>query len=92
MKIDLAIAKCYKICMKEIAIVEKIGALKNEMTHLWTSFFAVGGGSLALLFNNPNIIRGVFGFVGVIFSLLFFNAYFIRRTELLKSIKILEEE
>jgi len=77
--------------MEEIKIREKLNSIRNEMTHLWTSFFIVGGGAITILLNNPDILRGIFGCIGIVFSILFFNAYFVRRNELLKLLDDLGE-
>ena len=42
--------------MREIVYTEKLNSIRNEMTHLWTSFFIVGGGSFTLLFNKPTFV------------------------------------
>ena len=62
------------------------------MTHLWTSFFIVGGGSFTLLFNKPTFGVAVLAFIGLLFACIFFNAYIVRRTELLKLLNKLERE
>ena len=78
--------------MREIVYTEKLNSIRNEMTHLWTSFFIVGGGSVTLILNKPNFAIAVCAVIGVFISIVFFNAYIIRRTELLKLLKNLEEE
>ncbi len=77
--------------MKEIIYTEKLNSIRNEMTHLWTSFFVVGGGAVALFINNKSWICYCLGTLGLLFAILFFNAYFQRRVELLKLLKDLEE-
>ena len=62
------------------------------MTHLWGSIFIVGGGSFAFVFNEPSLIKYILGFFGIILAMLFLNAYFVRRTEMLKLLQSLEEE
>lgn len=78
--------------MKNIDKVEKLSCIRNEMTHLWGSIFIVGGGSIALVMNNPSISTYVIGFIGIIFAILFLNAYFVRRVEMFKMLESLEGE
>lgn len=78
--------------MKETAKIEKLNLLRNEMSHLWGSVFIVGGGSFTFVINEPSLIKYIIGFIGIIFALLFLNAYFIRRTEVFKLIQSLEAE
>ena len=78
--------------MKEVTITEKLNSSRNEMTHLLGSIFVTFGSSIAILFNNPNIIMCIFGVVGIILALSFLNAYFVRRMEVLKLIKNLENQ
>ncbi|GBF22708.1 hypothetical protein tpqmel_0112 [Candidatus Gastranaerophilus sp. (ex Termes propinquus)] len=62
---------------------EKIGALKNEMTHLWGAFFIVGGSSLTLVFSEHTLLWKFLGAVGIIITIIFANAYFIKRNGLI---------
>ena len=78
--------------MREIVYTEKLNSIRNEMTHLWTSFFIVGGGSFTLLFNKPTFGVAGLAFIGLLFACIFFNAYIVRRTELLKLLNKLERE
>ena len=78
--------------MREIVYAEKLNSIRNEMTHLWTSFFIVGGGSLTLILSKPTFVIAVCAVIGVFISIVFLNAYIMRRTELLKLLKNLEEK
>lgn len=38
-------------------IREKLNSIRNEMNHIWSAMFLLGGSSLAVLFNNPLFIN-----------------------------------
>ena len=76
---------------KEI-IIEKLNSIRNEMTHLWGSVFILAGGSIALLLDDFSFKKLLLGLLGMILAILLFNTYFIRRIELQKMIKKMEEE
>ena len=78
--------------MKSTVIPERLNSIRNEMTHLWGSVFVLGGGSIALFLGEFSVRNFVLGFVGVMLTILMFNTYFLRRIELQKMIKDLEEE
>ena len=79
--------------MDNIFEVEKLNCIRNEMTHLWGSIFITAGGTIALILeSNKNQLVYLFIFAGFLFTLLLINAYFIRRTEVVKILKGLEEK
>ncbi len=79
--------------MDNIFEVEKLNCIRNEMTHLWGSIFITAGGTIALILeSNKNSLVYLFIFAGFLFTLLLINAYFIRRTEVVKILKGLEEK
>ncbi len=79
--------------MDNIFEVEKLNCIRNEMTHLWGSIFITAGGTIALILeSNKNPLVYLFIFAGFLFTLLLINAYFIRRTEVVKILKGLEEK
>lgn len=73
-------------------LVEKIGAVKNEMSHIWGGIFVTGGGSITLMFTEANIFKWVFIAVGIMLTILFINAYITKRIELINFLKELKEE
>ncbi len=78
--------------MNKTLKVEKLNSLRNEMTHIWGSAFILGGGSMTLLFNEYNPVKYFFGMLGFILTIIIFNAYFTRRSEMQQMLKNLEEE
>ena len=79
--------------MDNIFEVETLNCIRNEMTHLWGSIFITAGGTIALILeSNKNPLVYLFIFAGFLFTLLLINAYFIRRTEVVKILKGLEEK
>lgn len=78
--------------MNNLSIQEKLNSIRNEMTHLWGSIFIVGGGSLALLLNNSGIKDYIIGIIGIFLTMIFINAYFVRRYEVVKIVNNLGEE
>lgn len=73
-------------------IREKLNSIRNEMNHIWSAMFLLGGSSLAVLFNNPLFINYILSLLGLVFSLLFLNAYFIRRVEIMEYLKNIRGE
>ena len=60
------------------------------MDHLWNGMFIVGGGAIAFLVYEPNNLRLIFGYVGILIFFLFLNAYLTKRvifTELIKKME-----
>ena len=52
--------------------------------------FIVGGGAIAFLVYEPNNLRLIFGYVGILIFFLFLNAYLTKRvifTELIKKME-----
>lgn len=78
--------------MNNLSIQEKLNSIRNEMTHLWGSIFIVGGGSMALLLNNSGIKDYIIGMLGIFLTIIFINAYFVRRYEVVKIINNLGEK
>ena len=78
--------------MNNLSIQEKLNSIRNEMTHLWGSIFIVGGGSMALLLNNSGVKDYIIGMLGIFLTIIFINAYFVRRYEVVKIINNLGEK
>lgn len=77
--------------MNNESLIEKIGAIKNEMSHIWGGIFVIGGGSITLMFGEVNPLKMFFIVVGIFLTTLFINAYAIRRQELMNYLKKIEE-
>lgn len=78
--------------MNSIFEVEKLNSIRNEMTHIWGSIFIVGGGSIALLLNSSNLFGYMLAIVGSLLTIILSQAYFIRRNEVVKIVKGLEDK
>ena len=78
--------------MNNLSIQEKLNSIRNEMTHLWGSIFIVGRGSMALLLNNSGVKDYIIGMLGIFLTIIFINAYFVRRYEVVKIINNLGEK
>ena len=73
-------------------IVQKIGIIKNEMTHLWNALIVLMGGTIGLLFTQFTLKSLILIILGAGFSLLLFNAYMVRRTTLFELLNQLNKE
>lgn len=73
-------------------LVEKIGAVKNEMSHIWGGVFVTGGGSITLATTGLNALKWTFIILGVLLTILFINAYITKRIELMSFLKELKED
>lgn len=76
--------------MNNDSLIEKIGAIKNEMSHIWGGIFVTGGGAITLMFTEVNALKLTFIILGFLFAMLFTNAYIIRKQELMNYLKELE--
>ena len=71
---------------------EKLGIVKNQMSHLWNGAFVVGGGGIALLLNDFNTVNIMLGSIGIIVAFIMLNTYFIKHNELLLILNGIEED
>ena len=79
--------------MHNIFEVERLNCIRNEMTHLWGSACATAGGAVVLfLSSEANIFYYIMAIAGMLISIIMANAYFIRRNEVVKILKQLEEK
>lgn len=79
--------------MDKIFEVEKLNSIRNEMTHLWGSACATIGGAIVLfLSSDANWFYYVIASLGLLVAIIMANAYFIRRNEVVKILKQLEEK
>lgn len=81
---------CYNIFMNENYLKEKANSLRNEMSHLWTAMFITGGGAIGFtIFEDKNALIIFYITVGIVLAIMCYNAYIIRRNQLLNIIKYL---
>lgn len=74
-------------------LMEKLSALRNEMSHLWGGIFVVGGGSSTLvLIANKSLAQIIFCIIGFLLMLIFFNAYLIKRVAIEDILNKLKED
>lgn len=78
--------------MEKEYIKEKIGLLKTEMNLLWSSVFVTFGGSLALLLSGKIFWHFLIAAIGFLLTLVFANAFIIKRVEVISLINYLEGE
>lgn len=77
--------------MEEIFEVEKLNCIGNEMTHLWgTACATLGGSALLFVSSNANNSYYLIGTLGVIIALVMANSNFVRRNEIMKILKKME--
>lgn len=62
-------------------LTEKLNSIRNEMSHLWGAVFVTGGGAITLFTTGYRNEKVVFIILGLIFALIFLNAYIVRRDE-----------
>lgn len=74
--------------MDENYCSEKFNSIRNEMSHIWGAIFVTGGG-VATIFSVSNwTYQNIFLFiVGFIMTVMFVNAYIIRKLELMDMLK-----
>lgn len=73
-------------------ITEKIGAIKNEMSHIWGAIFVTGGGTATFIFTDLTPLKIAFIVLGIYLTVLFINAYIIRKNELMDYLEKLGED
>ena len=78
--------------MSDLYNQELLSSIRNEMTHLWGAIFVVGGGSIVLLMNGHTSIEFFFAIIGIILTIMFVNAYFVRRNQVVQIVKSLEDK
>lgn len=74
-------------------MMEKLSALRNEMSHLWGGIFVLGGGvSTIVLTANKGILQIFFCVVGILLVLVFANAYLAKRIAIESILNKLKED
>lgn len=71
---------------------EKLDSIRNEMSHIWGGIFFISGGTATIAVTEASILKSVLVTIGVILIILFINAYFIRKNELMEALKQLHKE
>lgn len=69
-----------------------IDFLIAEQGYLWTAISIAGGGGVTLFLTSSTFTGKIFGFLGILLSIIFLNAFFTRRDKIVKMIKNLEEK
>lgn len=74
-------------------LTEKLNSIRNEMSHIWGGIFVLGGGVATLLsvahWTTTNIILCL---IGILLTVIFTNAYMIRKDELMNMLSEFNEE
>lgn len=78
--------------MSNKKLEKKIDAIIAEQGWLWGSIFITGGGSFTLFITNNTLIGRICSVIGVVLCILFINAFFIRRNELIKALEQLNNK
>jgi len=78
--------------MNENYLSEKIGIIKNEMSHIWGGIFITGGGAITIATTGYSHMKIVLIVLGLLMAMIFINAYLIREIELFKILKQLNKE
>lgn len=79
--------------MEEIYLREKANCLRNEMNHLWTGMFLTGGGAVGFsIMQEKSFLILTLMLIGFFLTLVFLNAYMVRRLELKEILNILYKE
>ena len=77
--------------MEECYLKEKINSLRNEMNHVWGATFIIGGGTFGLsIIENKTVWIITLIILGAIWTVLFINAYMIRRNQLIDLTELLK--
>ena len=73
-------------------LTEKANCLRNEMNHLWGAMFITGGGAIGFsIVEVKTFLIYFYIILGFFWTIVFFNAYFVKRTELSKILGRLKE-
>lgn len=79
--------------MNDIYMTEKLNSIRNEMSHLWGGIFITGGGAITIILTTGwTTLQITFCILGVLMSVLFINAYLIRKQELMNNLSELNKE
>ncbi len=79
--------------MDENYLKEKANCLRNEMNHLWGAMFITGGGAIGFIcIEEKNMLIYTFIVLGILFSILFLNAYMLRRHDISKILLTIKQQ
>ena len=71
---------------------EKANCLRNEMNHIWGAIFIMGGGAIGFsIIAEKTLLIYFYIIAGFFLTIVFFNAYFTKRTELTKILNKLKK-
>lgn len=71
---------------------EKVNSLRNEMNHVWGASFIMGSGTFGLsILENKTVWIITLIILGAIWTIIFINAYMIRRNQLIDLIELLKK-
>ncbi len=73
-------------------IVQKIGIIKNEMSHLWNALIVVTGGTLGLFLVPYSLKILTLIIIGIIMFFILVNAYILRRNMLFELLNQMDKE
>lgn len=74
-------------------LMEKLSALRNEMSHLWGGIFVTGGGaSTIILAASKSLTQIIFCIIGFSLMLIFLNAYLSKRIAIEDILNKLKED
>lgn len=79
--------------MDESYLKEKANCIRNEMNHLWTGMIVTAGGATGfLIMQDKNFMIYSLMFIGFLLTLIFLNAYMVRRSEISTILHSLQNE
>lgn len=79
--------------MNENYLKEKANCLRNEMNHLWGGMFITGGGAIGfIIIHEKTFLIYFLMLMGFLLTLIFLNAYIVRRFELTGILHTLQNE
>lgn len=64
-------------------LAEKLNSIRNEMSHCWGAVFVIGGGTFTMgLTTSYKDGKIILVLLGALMTIMFINAYMIRRDEI----------
>ena len=78
--------------MEESYLKEKANSIRNEMNQVWGAAFITGGGAFGLSIVENKTTWIIFLIIlGIIWAIIFINAYMVRRNQLIEIVKLLQK-
>lgn len=79
--------------MNDNYLSEKLNSIRNEMSHLWGAIFITGGGTIAIIAAATwDATKITLCLLGIFMTMLFINAYMVRKDNLMNTLKKLKKE